>query len=71
MQTVIIQKGGKLLKGYSVKKIRIENNQVKSVVCEVNGNAGFRTASLIGGIDIPTALAEYMSRSLCQHKFHF
>lgn len=41
------------------------------LVCEVNGNAGFRTASLIGGIDIPTALAEYMSHSQCQHKFHF
>ena len=41
------------------------------LVCEVNGNAGFRTASLIGGVDIPTILAEYMSYSLCQHKFHF
>lgn len=26
-------------------------------VCEVNGNAGFRTASLVGGADIPDALA--------------
>ena len=32
-----VENGGKLLKGYSVKKINIENNQVKSVVCIVNG----------------------------------
>lgn len=31
------EKGGKILKGYSVKKINIENNIIKSVVCEVNG----------------------------------
>lgn len=31
------------------------------LVCEVNGNAGFRTASLIGGIDIPAALAHYIA----------
>ena len=31
------EKGGKLLKGYSVKKLNIENNQIKSVVCKVNG----------------------------------
>ena len=31
------EKGGKLLKGYSVKKINIENNNIKSVVCEVCG----------------------------------
>ena len=30
-------KGGKILKGYSVKKIKVEDNKVKSVVCEVNG----------------------------------
>lgn len=30
------------------------------LVCEVNGNAGFRTSSLVGGIDIPSALAEYI-----------
>ncbi len=31
------EKGGKLLKGYAVKKINIENNKIKSVVCIVNG----------------------------------
>jgi RimK family alpha-L-glutamate ligase len=31
------------------------------MVCEVNGNAGFRTASLVGGIDIPSALACYVA----------
>lgn len=30
------------------------------LVCEVNGNAGFRTSSIVGGIDIPSALAEYI-----------
>ena len=30
-------KGGKILKGYSVKKINLENNKIKSVVCEVSG----------------------------------
>ena len=31
------ENGGKLLKGYKVKKIKIENEKIKSVVCEVNG----------------------------------
>ena len=31
------EKGGKLLKGYSVKKLNIKNGKVKSVVCMVNG----------------------------------
>ena len=31
------EKGGKILKGYSVKKLNIENNKLKSVVCIVNG----------------------------------
>ncbi len=31
------EKGGKLLKGYSVKKLNIEKGKVKSVVCDVNG----------------------------------
>lgn len=30
------------------------------LVCEVNGNAGFRTSSIIGGMDIPSALAEHI-----------
>lgn len=34
------------------------------MVCEVNGNAGFRTASLIGGVDIPHALASYIGKIL-------
>ncbi len=34
------------------------------LVCEVNGNAGFRTASLTGGIDVPSALASYVSKVL-------
>lgn len=29
--------GGKILKGYSVKQIRIDNNKVKSVTCELKG----------------------------------
>lgn len=31
------------------------------LVCEVNGNAGFRTASLLGEFDIPTALASFIA----------
>ncbi len=33
----IIEKGGKIQKGYSVKKLNIEGNTIKSVECEVNG----------------------------------
>ena len=33
----IEEKGGKILKGYNVKKINIENDKIKSVVCEVQG----------------------------------
>ncbi len=33
----IEQNGGKILKGYSVKKLKIENNTIKSVVCEMQG----------------------------------
>ena len=33
----IEENGGKILKGYSVKKLKIENETIKSVVCEVNG----------------------------------
>ena len=29
--------GGKILKGYTVKNIKIENANIKSVICEVNG----------------------------------
>ena len=32
------------------------------LVCEVNGNAGFRTASLLGEFDIPTALASFIRK---------
>ncbi|MBR5611370.1 MAG: RimK family alpha-L-glutamate ligase [Bacteroidales bacterium] len=32
------------------------------LVCEVNGNAGFRTASLLGEFDIPTALASFIGK---------
>lgn len=33
----IEENGGKILKGYSVKKLKIEDKTIKSVVCEVNG----------------------------------
>ncbi len=33
----IEKNGGKILKGYSVKKLKIENNTVKSVVCDIKG----------------------------------
>lgn len=33
------------------------------LVCEVNGNAGFRTASLLGEFDIPTALASFIANN--------
>ena len=31
------ENGGKILKGYTVKNIKIEDEKIKSVVCEVNG----------------------------------
>lgn len=31
------ENGGKILKGYSVKKLKIEDKTIKGVVCEVNG----------------------------------
>ena len=31
------ENGGKILKGYSVKKLKIDDTTIKSVVCEVNG----------------------------------
>lgn len=34
------------------------------LVCEVNGNAGFRTASIVGGMDIPLSLAAYVDKIL-------
>lgn len=37
LATKIEEKGGKILKGYEVKKINIENNKVKSVICKVQG----------------------------------
>ncbi len=33
-------------------------------VCEVNGNAGFRTTSIVAGIDIPQRLSEYVCTKL-------
>ena len=33
----IEENGGKILKGYSVKKLKIEDKTIKSVICEVNG----------------------------------
>ena len=46
----ITQKGGKIKKGYSVKKLNIEGTTIKSVECEVNG----KTEVLSGDIFIST-----------------
>lgn len=38
------------------------DNEEKYTICEVNGNAGFRTLSMVGGENLPRKILEYINK---------